>query len=143
MATVKHAISERDVVVLRERVGGWPVSTTAAVISVPTPGAGSGRRGSQGPPTRALPFFPPASLGTDAAGLPPKQRTPGIVTPGVLSRAKEASTNNVELGWLVEMWREPRIGGVYRAPTIVEAQRIVLALRAVARPTSRARRGSS
>ena len=39
MATVKHAISEHDVVVLRRPVGGWPVGawpagTTGAVISV-------------------------------------------------------------------------------------------------------------
>jgi hypothetical protein len=34
MATVKHAISEHDVVVLRESVGAWPAGTTGAVISV-------------------------------------------------------------------------------------------------------------
>lgn len=34
MATVKHAISEHDVVVLRERVGAWPAGTTGAVVSV-------------------------------------------------------------------------------------------------------------
>ncbi len=34
MATVKHAISEHEVVVLRERVGAWPPGTTAAVVSV-------------------------------------------------------------------------------------------------------------
>lgn len=34
MATVKHAISEHDVVVLREPVGAWPAGTTGAVISV-------------------------------------------------------------------------------------------------------------
>ncbi len=34
MATVKHAISEHDVVLLREPVGGWPAGTTGAVISV-------------------------------------------------------------------------------------------------------------
>jgi hypothetical protein len=34
MATVKHAISEHDVVVLREPVGTWPAGTTGAVISV-------------------------------------------------------------------------------------------------------------
>ena len=34
MATVKHAISEHDVVVLRQPVGAWPTGTTGAVISV-------------------------------------------------------------------------------------------------------------
>lgn len=34
MATVKHAISEHDVVVLRQPVGAWPAATTGAVISV-------------------------------------------------------------------------------------------------------------
>ncbi len=34
MASVKHAISEHDVVVLREPVGAWPAGTTGAVISV-------------------------------------------------------------------------------------------------------------
>jgi hypothetical protein len=34
MATVKHAISEHDVVILREAVGAWPAGTTGAVISV-------------------------------------------------------------------------------------------------------------
>ena len=34
MATVKHAISEHDVVVLREPVGSWPAGTTGAVVSV-------------------------------------------------------------------------------------------------------------
>lgn len=34
MATVKHTISEHDVVVLREPVGAWPAGTTGAVISV-------------------------------------------------------------------------------------------------------------
>lgn len=34
MATVKHAISEHDVVLLREPVGEWPAGTTGAVISV-------------------------------------------------------------------------------------------------------------
>jgi hypothetical protein len=34
MATVKHAISEHDVVVLREPVGAWPAGTTGAVVSV-------------------------------------------------------------------------------------------------------------
>lgn len=34
MATVKHAISEHDLVVLREPVGAWPAGTTGAVISV-------------------------------------------------------------------------------------------------------------
>jgi len=33
MASVKHAISEHDVVVLREPVGTWPAGTTGAVIS--------------------------------------------------------------------------------------------------------------
>jgi hypothetical protein len=34
MATVKHAISEHDVVVSREPVGTWPAGTTGAVIGV-------------------------------------------------------------------------------------------------------------
>jgi hypothetical protein len=34
MATVKPAISEHDVVVLREPVGAWPAGTTGAVVSV-------------------------------------------------------------------------------------------------------------
>ncbi len=34
MATVKPAISEHDVVVLREALGAWPAGTTGAVISV-------------------------------------------------------------------------------------------------------------
>ncbi len=34
MATVKHAISEHDVVVLRELIGAWPAGTAGAVISV-------------------------------------------------------------------------------------------------------------
>lgn len=34
MATVRHSISEHDVVVLREPVGAWPPDTTGAVISV-------------------------------------------------------------------------------------------------------------
>jgi hypothetical protein len=34
MATVRHAISEHDVVVLREPVGAWPAGTTGAVVSV-------------------------------------------------------------------------------------------------------------
>lgn len=34
MTTVKHAISEHDVVVLREPVGAWPAGTTGAVVSV-------------------------------------------------------------------------------------------------------------
>lgn len=34
MASVKHAISEHDVVVLREPVGTWPAGTAGAVISV-------------------------------------------------------------------------------------------------------------
>jgi hypothetical protein len=33
MATVKHAIAEHDVVVLREPVGTWPAGTTGAVVS--------------------------------------------------------------------------------------------------------------
>lgn len=33
MATVKHAISEHDVVTLREPVGTWPAGTVGAVIS--------------------------------------------------------------------------------------------------------------
>lgn len=33
MATVKHAISEHDVVVLRDAVGAWPAGTVGAVIS--------------------------------------------------------------------------------------------------------------
>lgn len=33
MTTVKHAISEHDVVVLRESVGTWPAGTVGAVIS--------------------------------------------------------------------------------------------------------------
>ncbi len=33
MAPVKHAISEHDVVVLRESVGAWPAGTVGAVIS--------------------------------------------------------------------------------------------------------------
>jgi hypothetical protein len=33
MATTKHAISEHDVVVLREPVGTWPAGTTGAVVS--------------------------------------------------------------------------------------------------------------
>jgi hypothetical protein len=34
MATVKHSIQENDVVVLRERVGGWPAGTSGTAISV-------------------------------------------------------------------------------------------------------------
>jgi hypothetical protein len=34
MASVKHAISEHDVVELREGVGGWPAGTMGTVISV-------------------------------------------------------------------------------------------------------------
>jgi hypothetical protein len=34
MATVKHTISEHDVVVLREPVESWPAGTTGAVVSV-------------------------------------------------------------------------------------------------------------
>ena len=34
MATIKHTISEHDVVVLREPVGPWTAGTTGAVISV-------------------------------------------------------------------------------------------------------------
>lgn len=33
MATVKHATSEHDVVVLRTAVGVWPAGTVGAVIS--------------------------------------------------------------------------------------------------------------
>jgi hypothetical protein len=33
MTTVKHAISEHDVVILREPVGTWPAGTVGAVIS--------------------------------------------------------------------------------------------------------------
>jgi hypothetical protein len=34
MASVKHAISEHDVVLLREPVGTWPAGTAGAVVSV-------------------------------------------------------------------------------------------------------------
>lgn len=34
VATVKHAISEHDVVVLREPVGVWPAGTSGAVVSI-------------------------------------------------------------------------------------------------------------
>jgi predicted dinucleotide-binding enzyme len=34
MSSVKHAISEHDVVVLSEPVGAWPAGTTGAVVSV-------------------------------------------------------------------------------------------------------------
>ncbi|HLM86534.1 MAG TPA: hypothetical protein VK272_10155 [Solirubrobacteraceae bacterium] len=34
MATAKHAISEHDVVILREPVGAWPAGTVGAVVSV-------------------------------------------------------------------------------------------------------------
>jgi hypothetical protein len=34
MAVVKHAITENDVVALRERVGGWAAGTTGTAISV-------------------------------------------------------------------------------------------------------------
>jgi hypothetical protein len=34
MATTKHAISEHDVVVLREPVGARPPGTTGAVVSI-------------------------------------------------------------------------------------------------------------
>lgn len=34
MASIDHAISEHDVVVLREPVGAWPAGTAGAVISV-------------------------------------------------------------------------------------------------------------
>jgi hypothetical protein len=34
MASVKHAISEHDVVLLREPVGAWPAGTAGAVVSV-------------------------------------------------------------------------------------------------------------
>jgi hypothetical protein len=40
MATVKHPISEHDVIVLREGVGGWSASTTGAVIQRLRPRAG-------------------------------------------------------------------------------------------------------
>lgn len=43
MATVMHAISAHDVVVLREPVGTWPAGTTGAVISAPTAAPGSSR----------------------------------------------------------------------------------------------------
>ena len=34
MRTVKHAIQENDVVVLRERVGDWPAGTKGTAVSV-------------------------------------------------------------------------------------------------------------
>jgi hypothetical protein len=34
MASVKHAISEHDVVALREAVGAWPAGTVGGVVSV-------------------------------------------------------------------------------------------------------------
>lgn len=34
MAIVKHSIQENDVVVLRERVGGWAAGTSGTAISV-------------------------------------------------------------------------------------------------------------
>jgi len=34
MASVKHAISEHDIVALRESVGAWPAGTCGAVVSV-------------------------------------------------------------------------------------------------------------
>ena len=34
MATVKHAIQENDVVVLRERVGKWPAGTKGTAVSI-------------------------------------------------------------------------------------------------------------
>jgi hypothetical protein len=34
MSTVKHAISEHDVVVLRDAVGAWPSGTAGTVVSV-------------------------------------------------------------------------------------------------------------
>ena len=34
MATVKHAIQENDVVVLRERVGDWPAGTKGTAVSI-------------------------------------------------------------------------------------------------------------
>lgn len=34
MATVKHVISEHDVVMLRHPVGAWPAGTIGAVVSV-------------------------------------------------------------------------------------------------------------
>jgi hypothetical protein len=33
MATIKHVISEHEVVVLRQPVGAWPAGTTGAVVS--------------------------------------------------------------------------------------------------------------
>jgi hypothetical protein len=34
MATVKHAITENDVVALRERVGGWAEGTVGTAVSI-------------------------------------------------------------------------------------------------------------
>ena len=34
MAIVEHAIRENDVVVLRERVGGWPAGSVGTAISI-------------------------------------------------------------------------------------------------------------
>jgi hypothetical protein len=34
MATVRHAISEHDVVVLREPVGEWPAGTKGTAVSI-------------------------------------------------------------------------------------------------------------
>jgi hypothetical protein len=34
MTTVKHAISEHDVVILREPIGAWTAGTSGAVISL-------------------------------------------------------------------------------------------------------------
>jgi hypothetical protein len=34
MAVVKHGIQEDDVVVLRERVGGWPAGTQGSAVSI-------------------------------------------------------------------------------------------------------------
>jgi len=34
MRTVKHAIQENDVVVLRKRVGAWPAGTKGTAISI-------------------------------------------------------------------------------------------------------------
>jgi hypothetical protein len=34
MASVKHAIREHDVVILRDAIGAWPAGTTGAVISL-------------------------------------------------------------------------------------------------------------
>jgi hypothetical protein len=56
MRTVKHAIQENDVVVLRERVGNWPAGTKGTAISIYDDAAlvevSEGR-----PPGRALDMF--------------------------------------------------------------------------------------